>query len=77
MSLVYPYGGRGATRVCTCLLLLLFPVVQLCLTLCGPMECSTPGLPEPHYLPKFAQVHVHCIGICLYVALIFCTTLKL
>ena len=26
------------------------------------MECSTPGLPIPHHLLKFAQVHVHCIG---------------
>ena len=21
-----------------------------------------PGLPVPHHLPKFTQVHVHCIG---------------
>ena len=26
------------------------------------MDCSTPGFPVPHHLPKFAQVHVHCIG---------------
>ena len=26
------------------------------------MHCSMPGLPVPHSLPKFAQVHVHCIG---------------
>ena len=25
------------------------------------MDCSTPGLPVPRHLPKFAQVHVHCI----------------
>jgi len=45
---------------------LLFPpccsVTQSCPTLCDPMECSTPGLPVPHHLPKLAQVHVHCIG---------------
>ena len=35
---------------------------QLCLTLCDPMDCSKPCLPGPHHLPKFAQVHVHCIG---------------
>ena len=23
-----------------------------------PMDCSTPGLPVPHHLPKFVQVHV-------------------
>ena len=26
------------------------------------MVYSTPGLPVPHHLPKFAQIHVHCIG---------------
>ena len=26
------------------------------------MDCSTPGLSVPHHLPKFAQVHIHCIG---------------
>ena len=31
-------------------------------TLCDPMDCSTPGLPVPHYLPEFAQVHVHWIS---------------
>ena len=25
------------------------------------MDCSTPGLPVPHHLPQFAQVHVHFI----------------
>ena len=37
-------------------------VAQSCPTLCDPMDCSTPGLPVPHHLPKFAQVHVHCIS---------------
>ena len=36
--------------------------VQSCLTLCDPMVCSTPDLPVPHHLTKFAQVHIHCIG---------------
>ena len=31
-------------------------------TLWDPIDCSTPGLPVPHHLLKFAQVHVHCIG---------------
>ena len=35
---------------------------QLCSTLCDPMDCSMPGLPVPHHLPKLAQVHVHCIS---------------
>ena len=29
--------------------------------LCDTMDCSTPGLSVPCHLPKFAQVHVHCI----------------
>ena len=28
------------------------------LTLGDPMDCSTPGFPVLHYLPKFAQTHV-------------------
>ena len=34
---------------------------QSCLTLCNPVDCSTPSLSVPHHLLKFAQVHVHCI----------------
>ena len=34
-------------------------VSQLCLTLCDPMSCSTPGLPVHHQLLKFTQTHVH------------------
>ena len=35
---------------------------QSCPILCNSMDCSTPGLPVPHHLPEFAQVHAHCIG---------------
>ena len=34
-------------------------VAQLCLTLCDPMDCSTPGFPIHHQLPQFTQTHVH------------------
>ena len=37
-------------------------VTQLCLTLCNPMDCSTPGFPVLHYLPDFAQIHVRWVG---------------
>ena len=33
-------------------------VAQLCLTLCDPMDCSTPGLPVHHQLLEFTQTHV-------------------
>jgi len=26
------------------------------------MDCSTPGFPVLHYLPEFAQTHVHWVG---------------
>ena len=36
-------------------------VAQSCLTLCNPMDCSTPGLPVHHQLLEPTQIHVHCI----------------
>ena len=32
-------------------------VAKLCLTLCDPMDFSTPGFPVLHYLSEFAQTH--------------------
>ena len=37
-------------------------VAQSCLTLCDPMNCSTPGLPVHHQLLEFTQTHVHGFG---------------
>ena len=37
-------------------------VAQLCLTLCGSMNRSTPGLPVHHRLLEFTQTHVHWVG---------------
>ena len=34
-------------------------VAQSCLTLCNPVDCSTPGLRVHHQLPEFTQTHVH------------------
>ena len=34
-------------------------VAQSCLTLCGPMNRSTPGLPIHHQLPEFTETHIH------------------
>ena len=34
-------------------------VTQLCLTLCDPMDCSTPGFPVHHQLLELAQTHIH------------------
>ena len=37
-------------------------VAQSCLTLCDPMNCSTPVLPVHHQLPEFTQTHVYQVG---------------
>ena len=37
-------------------------VTQSCLTVCDPMDCSTPGLPVHHQLLEFTQTHVHQFG---------------
>ena len=36
--------------------------VTQCLTLCNPMDCSTPGFPVLHYLLGPAQTHVHWVS---------------
>ena len=45
-----------------CSLSLLSSVAQSCLTLCNPMDCSTPGLPVHHQLLELTQTHVHRVG---------------
>ena len=37
-------------------------VAQLCLTLCDPMDCNTPGFLVRHEFSELAQTHVHCVG---------------
>ena len=37
-------------------------VAQSCLTLCDPMNRSTPDLPVHHKLPEFTQTHAHQVG---------------
>ena len=37
-------------------------VTQSCLTLCNPMDCSMPGLPDHHQLLELTQTHVHGVG---------------
>ena len=47
-------------------------VAQLCLTLCDPMNRSTPGLPVHHQLPEFTQTHVHRVVMMPSSHLILC-----
>ena len=37
-------------------------VIQSCLTLCDPMNCSTPDLLVHHQLPEFTQTHLHRVS---------------
>ena len=37
-------------------------VSQLCLTLCDPIDCSTPGFPVLHHLSELVQTHIHWVG---------------
>ena len=39
-------------------------VAKLCLIPYDPRNCSTPGFPILHYLPEFAQTHVHWVSWC-------------
>ena len=39
-----------------------FISVQSCLTICNPMDCSTPGFPVHPQLLELAQTHVHRVG---------------
>ena len=34
----------------------------LCLTLCNPMDCSTPGFPVHHQCSELTQVHIHWLS---------------
>ena len=42
--------------------LLLLSVAQWCLTLCDPMDCSTPSFSVLHYFLDFVKTHVHWIS---------------
>ena len=53
---------HGVTRVKHNLVTQFSSVAQSCLTLCDPMNSSTPGLPVHHQLPEFTQTHVHRVG---------------
>ena len=47
---------------CTKLKVQFSSVTQSCLTLCDPMNRSTPRLPVHHQLPEFTQTHVHRVS---------------
>ena len=62
--------GDGAISQSSCCL-----VAKLCLTLCDPMDGSTPGFLVCQYLPEFTHTHVHCFSDAIH--LILCCPLLL
>ena len=54
LKLMFVYTDQICCHCCS--------VAKLCLTLCGPVDCSTLGSSVLHYLPEFAQIHVHWVG---------------
>ena len=51
-------GTRADPKICD----YCCSVTKSCLTLCDPMNCSTPGFPVHHLLPEFAQTYVHQVS---------------
>ena len=51
-----PLSHLGSWRKTCC------SVAKSCLTLCDPMDCSTPGFSVIPHLPEFAQTHVHWVS---------------
>ena len=52
-------------------------VAQLCLTLCDPMDCSTPGFPDLYHLSELAQTHVRWVMIPSNQLILYCPLLLL
>ena len=55
VQLSHPYMTTGKTIALT----QFSSVTQSCMTLCDPMNRSTPGLPVHHQLSESTQAHVH------------------
>ena len=60
MGWLWQMKGKNVHYVMTPLLPVQFSsVAQSCLTLCDPMDCSTPGFLVHHQLPEPGQTHVY------------------
>ena len=56
---VEPHKETGYLPLWSVVVVYCYSAANSCLTLCNPMNCSTPGFPVLHYLLEFAQTHVH------------------
>jgi len=59
VSCMTKYVAKGLVKL---MMIQFSSVAQSCLTLCDPMNYSTPGLPIHHQLPESTQTHVHWLG---------------
>ena len=57
---IFLIQGLNLCLICPCCCCC--SVTKLCLTHCDPVNCSVPGFPVLHYLPEFAQSHVHWVS---------------
>ena len=57
MNHIYFLLPNDQYRHCCCCL-----IAKLCTTLCDPMDWGRWEFPALHYLPEFAQTHVHWVG---------------
>ena len=53
---ILPLGHQETHSSCSC------SVTQSCLTLCNPMDCSTPGFPVLYHFPELAQIHIYRVS---------------
>jgi len=60
--LFYRWGNRDYLPRALCLCCRCCSVAKLCPTVCDSMDYSMPGFPVLHYLPEFAQTHVHWVS---------------
>ena len=54
--------NSGSKRWHMCTVAQFISVIQSCLTLCNPVDCSMPGFPAHDQLSELAQTHVHWVG---------------
>ena len=65
LASMQPFGITTSPYLITPLLLArsnYCSVAQLYPTPCDPVDCSMPGFPVLHYLPEFAQTHIHRVN---------------
>ena len=61
-SLIQLLGDSSAAGPGTTVEISSVQLSLVALTLCNPMDYSTPGFPVHHQIPELAQTHVHQVG---------------